>query len=314
MANIRKLSPSELSDMMDRMNPISATRFYNKCMTNPDTPDANIALIKQYRAQNPEKFASMEQMNGNRRYQGSWLASTGDMSRRSFREDRIVDSDGYSYDKFGNRFDNRGNNTAGFHDGGSEPFQGNGNPNGFSNYYGAGRQMRSGGFFGRRNNRDRRPINEARSYEELGQRLMSFDSDIARTRYFMKVAKNPETNPETLNNLVRFRNNNPQMFASDDDAVAHGPTMQPRRGGWGNHWKSKDEFDSMTPKKQKFFVRAFQGRNRARNTAYGLRVMTNPVTSVEDKQAMSEVVNENPSLFFKQTSDYNSYGNQQGRA
>ena len=55
----------------------------------------------------------------------------------------------------------------------------------------------------------------------------------------------------------------------------------------------------MSPKKQKFFVRAFQGRNRARNTAYGLRVMTNPNTSNDDKQAMAEVVNENPGLFFK---------------
>ncbi len=308
MANIRKLSPSELSGMMDKMNPISATRFYNKCMTNPDTPDANISLLKQYRAQNPEKFASMEQMGGNRRYQGSWLASNGGMGRRWFREDRIVDSDGYSYDNFGNRFDNRGNMTGGYHDGGSEPFQGNGNPNGFSNYYGAAYQRPRQGFF-RRN--QRKPIGEARSYEELGSRLMSFDSDIARTRYFLKVSKNPETNPETLNNLVRFRNNNPQLFASDDDAIANGPTMQPRKGGWGNHWKSKEQFDSMTPKKQKFFVRAFQGRNRARNTAYGLRVMTNPVTSSEDKQAMSEVVNENPGLFFKQTSDYNGYQNGQ---
>ncbi len=299
--------------MMDGMNPIRATRFYNKCMTNPDTPRANIDLLMQYRAQNPEKFASVDQTKPeDRRYWGSWIADGG-LSRRHFRDERIFDSDGYSYDKFGNRFDNRGNNMAGFNDGGSERFQGNGNPNGFSNYYGAGRQMRSGGFFGRRNNRDRRPINEARSYEELGQRLMSFDSDIARTRYFMKVAKNPETNPETLNNLVRFRNNNPQMFASDDDAVAHGPTMQPRRGGWGNHWKSKDEFDSMTPKKQKFFVRFFQSRNRARNTALGLRVMTNPQSSPEDKQAVTEVVNENLGLFFKNTTDYNGYQNQQNR-
>ena len=48
-----------------------------------------------------------------------------------------------------------------------------------------------------------------------------------------------------------------------------------------------------------FRIRRFHGRNRARNTAYGLRVMTNPNTSNDDKQAMAEVVNENPGLFFK---------------
>ncbi len=30
--------------------------------TNPDTPDANLELLRQYRAQNPDRFLSDEQM------------------------------------------------------------------------------------------------------------------------------------------------------------------------------------------------------------------------------------------------------------
>lgn len=297
MPTPRKLSPSELSSMMDGMSPQRATRFYNKCMTNPDTPKENVDLLMQYRAQNSQKFLSEDQMRGNRGMKGSW--NFGRNLSGGFRErgTDVFDSDGFSYDGYGNRYDYRGNMTGGYNDGGSEAFQGNGRANGFSRYYGAANQRPRRGY--------RKPVSEARSYEELGQTLMSFDSDVARTRYFMKVANNPETNPDTLNNLVRFRNNNPQIFASDETAAAHGPTKAPRKGAWSGFWKSNDEFNSMAPKKQKFFVRAFQGRNRARNTAYGLRVMTNPETSIEDKQAMSEVVNENPGLFFKSASQGN---------
>lgn len=301
MNDIRKLSPSELSQMMNGMSPQRATRFFNKCMTNPNTPTENIALLRQYRDQNPDRFLSEDQMRGNRGQKGSWNFERGfSGGYRNRSNGRVFDSDGFSYDQYGNRYDNNGNMTGGYNDGGSEAFHGNGRANGFSRYYGAANQKPRRGY--------RKPVSEARSYEELGQTLMSFDSDVARTRYFMKVANNPETNPDTLNNLVRFRNNNPQIFASDDTAAAAGPTMRPRQGFWSQFWKSNEEFSSMDGKKQKFFVRAFRGRNRARNTAYGLRVMTNPVSSPEDKKAMAEVVNENPGLFFKSTSEYDGQG------
>ena len=138
MAQPRKLSPSELSQMMSSMSPQRATRFFNKCMTNPDTPQENILLLRQYRDQNPDRFLSDDQMKGNRGFKGSWTFGrgfSGGYRERSF--GRVYDSDGFSYDQYGNRYDARGNNTAGYHDGGSEQFQGNWSPNGFSEYYGA---------------------------------------------------------------------------------------------------------------------------------------------------------------------------------
>lgn len=292
MAQPRKLSPSELSQMMSGMSPQRATRFYNKCMTNPDTPQENINLLRQFRDQNPQMFLSEDQMKGDRGYKGSWVFGKGFSG--GFREKPwggVRDSDGFSYDAHGNRYDNYGNLDTGFTDGGSERFQGNGRANGFSNYYGAAYQ--------KPRRPRRKPIGEVRSYEELGQTLMSLDSDVARTKYFNKVIQNMESNPETMANILRFRDNNPQIFASDEEAKAAGPVKKPAKGFWSNFWKSQDEFDAMAPKKKKFFVKAYQGRNHARNTAYGLRVMTNPETSNEDKEAMAAVVNENPGLFFK---------------
>lgn len=287
--NLQKLTPSEVTRMFNGMSPLKATRYYNKCMTNPDTPRENINILRQYRDQNPNKFLSDDQMRG-QKSKGTWFVENGFGSGRR-KSGRVYDSDGFSYDINGNRYDINGNLDTGFTDGGSERFQGNGRANGFSNYYGAAYQ--------KPRRPRRKPISEARSYEELGQTLMSLDSDVARTKYFNKVIQNMESNPETMANILRFRDNNPQIFASDEEAKAAGPVKKPVKGFWSNFWKSQDEFEAMAPKKKKFFVKAYQGRNHARNTAYGLRVMTNPDTSLEDKEAMAAVVNENPGLFFK---------------
>ena len=55
----------------------------------------------------------------------------------------------------------------------------------------------------------------------------------------------------------------------------------------------------MTPKEKKFFVKAFQGRNRNGNSSYALKVLTNPEASPEDKQAVVSVVQKNPDLYFR---------------
>ncbi len=77
MAQPRKLSPSELSQMMSSMSPQRATRSYNKCMTNPDTPQENLMLLRQYRDQNLDRFLSEDQMRGNRGFKGSWTFGKG---------------------------------------------------------------------------------------------------------------------------------------------------------------------------------------------------------------------------------------------
>ena len=288
--DFQKFTPSEVTRIFRGMSPLKATRYYNKIMTNPDSPKENIDLVMQYRQQNPQKFLSDEQMRSQRNT-GVWSAERG-FGGGYRRRGRNYDSDGFSYDQYGNRYDNRGNSTDGFNDGGSERFQGNWSPNGFSEYYGAHSQRP-------RFRRQRKPISEARSPQEVESTIRGLRSNVARTKYFDTVIGNPESNIETVDNLIAFRDANPHLFASEEE-VAAAPRQSSGRGGfWSTFWKPQEEFAAMSPKKQKFFVRAFQGRNRARNTAYGLRVMTNPNTSNDDKQAMSEVVNENPGLFFK---------------
>ena len=141
------------------MSPLKATLYYNTILTNPDSPKENIDLVMQYRQKNLQKFFSDEQMRSQRNtgVQSAERGFEGGYRRRG----RNYDSDGFSYDQYGNRYDNRGNSTDGFSDGGSERFQGNWSPYGFSEYYGVLNQRP------RRSFGPRKPISEARSPQEV---------------------------------------------------------------------------------------------------------------------------------------------------
>ncbi|MBE6521872.1 MAG: hypothetical protein E7Z62_01900 [Thermoplasmata archaeon] len=303
---IQRLSPSEATRIFAGMSPLRATRYYNKIMTNPNTPQENLSIVRQYRDQNPQKFLSDEQM-ASQKNTGSWLRGRG-YSGGYRPRGMVQDSDGFYYDQnTGQRFTPYGRDD-GFQDGGDgRRFQGNGRANGFSRYYGAANQRPRNGYFNA-DRGQRRPISDVRSYDDLYQTVSGLKSDVARTRYFQKVLGNPQTPEETKVNLVRLRNNAPHMFAPDDVAQAAGPQVQ-RKGFWAAHWKSQEEFDSMTPKEKKFFVKAFQGRNRNGNSSYALKVLTNPEASPEDKQAVTSVVQKNPDLYFKRKGgrQYNRY-------
>ncbi|MBQ7979434.1 MAG: hypothetical protein IJ248_06770 [Candidatus Methanomethylophilaceae archaeon] len=304
---IQVLSASETSRIFGGMSPLKATRYYNKIMTNPNTPKQNIDIVRQYREQNPQKFLSDEQlMSQGRGNTGVWSRGRG-FSGGYRPKNMVQDSDGFYYDQNGQRYDFNVTPDGQIQDGGSGyRFQGNGRANGFSRYYGAAYQRNWVNNGRGRGRRQQKPISEVRSYDDLYQTLSSLKSDVARTRYFQKVIGNPQTPEESKQNLVRLRNNAPHIFASDDVAQAAGPQVQ-RRGFWAAHWKSQEEFDAMAPKEKKFFVKAFQGRNRGGNASYALKVLTNPSASPEDKQAVTNVVQQNPDLYFKRKNGRNPY-------
>jgi len=367
----QKLTPSEVTRMFSGMSPLQRTRYYNKCMTNPNTPPANVNLLMQYRAQNADLFLSEEQMAGSRKSKGSWVAGKGFSGGwRDGSNGRVYTSSGYSYDNNGKYYDPSGNEAGGWRDGGpdpdeygfvygddfikgrrSAPFQGDGrfrrqrkpidqprsslelvetlkglgspvrgrrylesivqnegsNPETIENarkllasnspLIATDEQMaawtpkaRSGrGIF------SRRPVNEARSAEDIAGLMGRLRSNVARTRYYDKVIGNPESNEQTVSNLMAFRNANQNMFASDEEAQA-APRGTGRRASF---WKSKEEFDGMSPRKKYFFVGAVHRNSRSKNTAYGLRVITDPDTTPDDREAMTQVVRENPLLFFR---------------
>ena len=362
------LSPSEVSRIFGGMSPLQATRYYNKCMTNPNTPDANLDLLRQFRSQNPNKFLSEDQMKGYRKSQGSWISGRGYSGGYRNGGNGRVYSDGYSYDSQGNAYDPSGNMMGGWQDGGSErhffprkdsyatgggffrrkqkpigqarsveeigeilkgfndPIRGRmyldriiGNPDSNpetvknamhflevgSTFIANDQQMaqfkmnrqqnpgyQSGG---RRRFFSRKPIEEVRSPRDVANTVTHLRDNVARTRYFDKVINNPSSNIETVDNLIAFKDAHPELFASPEE-VANAPHRDSMRSRF---WKPKEEFDSMSPSKKKFFVGAVNRNNRAKNTAFSLRVITDPETKTSDRQAMVEVVRENPLLFFK---------------
>lgn len=277
-----RLTPSEVTRVFSGMSPLKATRYFNKCMTNPGTPDQNLDLMRQYRRQNPDRFLSDDQMKG-QWFRGSWPAGRGySGGYRDRSNGRVYRNDGSSCDNLGREYGADGSESGGYRDGGY-----------------SGRRT-SGRSYWPRTAAPRKDPALERSPEEIAQVLTGLRSNVARTRYFQTVMRNPQSHEATVARLFDFRQKHPELFVSDQEAL-----NAPRRSGglfsgfrWSSLWKSQEEFDALPPKKKKFFVGAFRRRNRSKNTAYGLRVLVNPTTPVGDKQAMVETVNENPLLFF----------------
>lgn len=368
----QRLTPSEVTRMLSGMSPLQATRYYNRCMTNPNTPDTNLSLLRQFRAQNPDRFLSDEEMAKiPRKAQGSWVSGKG-FSGGYRRKDRVYDSDGFSYDDQGRAYDRFGRESGSWHDGGDADYYGYVTADKIVSRRGSGRPFRRKGkpiseprsieeigetlkgmndpirarfylqkikdnpesnpetvrnaqhfidvgstfiaseeqFEQYKANRAvrpqtagkrgfwqsvRRPVSEARSPDEIAATVTNLRSNVARTRYFDKVISNPESNPQTVDNLIAFKDANPGLFASSEEAA-----NAPREGGFKSRfWKPQEEFDAMSPKERKFFVGAMYRNNRAKNTAYSLRVLTDPDTSQDDRDAMVNVVRRNPLLFFR---------------
>jgi len=130
----QKLTPSEVTRIFSKMSPLKATRYYNKCMTNPNTPQDNVALFMQYREQNTNSFLTDEQMKAHRE-KGSWFAGKGYNGGYCERSNgRTYDSYGDGHDNNGRSYDRYGGEYGGYQDGGSER-RFYGDRNGFSDYY-----------------------------------------------------------------------------------------------------------------------------------------------------------------------------------
>ena len=74
---------------------------------------------------------------------------------------------------------------------------------------------------------------------------------------------------------------------------------KPSASAWRRFRKSQDEFDAMSPKEKKFFVRAYRNRDPSRNAPLFLRILTSKSSSKEDKAAALKVVEDNPGMFYK---------------
>ena len=368
---VQQLSPGDIAQIFKGKTPYQATCYYNKCMTNVNTPDENIALFRQFRTSNPSLFLPDDQVARIRNSKNSPNNRAGINGGFLNRSGGRVYSDGYSYDNHGNSYDPYGNPVGGWQDGGKEreygtafmdsyskgpgffrrkqkpiseprsieelgnilkrmknPIRGrayidsiitnkDSNPETVENakhflavnssFIANDEQMaayrashpkgsrQSGGqrrgFFGL----VRKPIDQARSDAEIQNTLVHLKDNVSRTRYYDKVMANKNSNPETVQRLVAFREANGQLFASAEE-VANAPHRDSMRSRF---WMPKEQFDSMSPTKKRFFVGAVNRNNRAKNCAYGLRVTTDPGTTPEDKAAMTEVVNEHSELFFR---------------
>ena len=328
MASKRKLSASDLSALFQGRDRVRNTKYFHTMLTNPQTPRENLELVDQYRRQHPDQFLTNEEIEANPRIFQRGIKNTYRERGRSYLPD------GTSYNLYnGEGYDRYGSPMDGFHDGGDPDYGYRGS--GYGGGYGGrplGRQkfnrLRQG--FGmppvsRKND----PSKELRP-SDVNKLMYGLKSDYARTRYMQKVISNPQSNPQTVDNLMVFRAQHPQMFVDDSlaDQMASARQMAPQGGyqrprnqyqgrpytrdpgnrpvrrdydreSWGEAWMPKEEYDSLPQTKKSLFTRFFMSRDRNRNSKLALRILSDPQSSQEDASAVREIVNERPKLFFK---------------
>ena len=318
------MSDAEIPALFQGKDRIRNTKYFHTMLTNPNTPRENLEMVDRYRRQHPEQFLTDQEIQANpgiftKRKQQYRVPGRGYLP-----DGRSVNLyNGESYDRYGYPED-------GFHDGGEEyqyrPRE-----------YGAGydrplsrkqfNQLRKG--LGlppvSRKNDPAKPLTAT----EVNNLMFGLKSDYARTRYLQKVRDNPQSNPETVDHLLIWQSQHPQMFVDENIAsqMAQARKMDPKnrspqygrgqyrqgnqyggskpsardydRESWGEAWMAKEEYDSLPDTKKSLFTRFFMSKDRNRNSKLALRILADPQSSQEDATAVREIVNERPKLFFK---------------
>ena len=68
-----------------------------------------------------------------------------------------------------------------------------------------------------------------------------------------------------------------------------------QRGGY----LTPETFSSMSKKEQHYYLASRERNNRAQNSGYALKVIVNPYSESEDRDAMTSVVRGYPLMFFR---------------
>lgn len=347
-------SADELRERLSKMSPVQRTRYYNRCMTNTNTPDEVADFLMHYKREHKDQFASDSSFsfmqnrglsfeswqksdswkrNANKGPSGIGTINVGDYEdgRDAYREfgsrtvsryrnGGVYGKKGYGYGQSrGSYYGGQGNgyrvrkpvseersveeiqqimNGLGTNVRRTQYFNAvmanrDSNADTRANLE-AFRQLNPGLFATDRQidsfkKRNSRPLSEARTANDIAQTMGNIRSKSARTRYFMSVIGNPESNETTKKNLAKFRNDHPEMFVSDESAM---------RFTSNRAYAKPDEFNAMSGKEKHFFTSA-RGRSRAQNSSYALKVLTNPNSNTGDRIAITKVVRRYPQMFFK---------------
>ena len=322
----RKVAPEEVSDLFKGKDRRRNTRYVHTLMSNPDTPEENKELVGQYVVDHPEEFLTDDEIRADpsvlRPRPGRGYRQPG---RGYLPDGRSVNLyNGETYDRYGNPED-------GFHDGGEDfeyrPREYEGIDYGRPLSRKQFNQLRQGMGLPpvRTKNDPAQPISPA----NVNRMMYGLRSNYARTRYVQKVLSNPQSNAQTVNNLMVFRAQHPNMFVDDATASEMARQRSFQRGGyqrpqgqyggypasrdmgsrpvardydresWNAYWMTKEEYDSLPQTKKSLFTRFFMSKDRNRNSKLALKILADPGSSQEEAAAVREIVNERPRLFFK---------------
>ena len=124
------------------------------------------------------------------------------------------------------------------------------------------------------------------SREELRETLSNFGPRRA-VGYVRKVLNNPDSNPGTKRNIRSIIESEPHLLGHID---LENPGRISRKVP--SLYVDDRTFEAMGPRKRFYFGRLRTIGDKDLNCRYGLKVMTSPTSSGDDKKAITELTNE----------------------
>ncbi|MBQ7701199.1 MAG: hypothetical protein IJT54_02220 [Candidatus Methanomethylophilaceae archaeon] len=316
MASNRKLSPTEVRPIFEGKDRRRNTRYYHTMATNPDTPPENMEMVDQFRMDHPEMFLTNEEIEADP------YIFKPKMKRRGYRG-------GYRTADNGETYDPEGNMVGGWNDGGyprqyRDPYR----P---SDYHMTNAQLSGGGVGRPRRRENPRDPSKPLSDIEIDETMKGLQTPYRRTKFFQKVRDNPQSNIDTVDRMILYKDSNPDMFMTDEQVRQYEADRPKRQNGYGNgyntgyrsysngygnrgyvqmprdydrqswdqNWQSKDQFDAMPQEKRSLFSKFIRSRDRNRNSKLALKILSDPNSTQENVQYTKEIVRDHPDIFWR---------------
>ncbi len=326
----RKLSVTELPSIFEGKDRTRNTRYWYTTVTNPDSPRENVEIVDQFRMQNPHLFLTNDEVDANPdilRGRNDWKRRQDFRNGNKFRKDGSVrDSWGDTHDFQGQSYDRFGRPYGSFDDGGSYEYHGYSDSYKPSGFFMTRNQLESNRSRKRKPSRKNDP-SEPLSHSKVNGLMYGLKTDYARTRYLQSVRDNPNSHPQTVANLQRFRDLHPNLFM--DEGQAYRMAVERKTGNvtkgqgrsyftagsqnidisgyqrdydketWDKTWLPKHQFDAMPNRKKSLYSKFVKNRDRNVNSKQALGIVASETARPDDKQYTVEIVREHPAIFFK---------------
>lgn len=314
MPKYEVMTPDDFRARFKNLSPKQATRLAHKIMTNPDSPEKNVRMARAYLKAYPGQYdpSAIKNNRVGRKYEsgkteyGPIKEKTLEQIAATFAKMNPEQAQKYyetSMHNLATPMANRALMTM-YRNQNPDKFnveayrQGNYNKNkpGTGKYWGG---------WGKKKTNTVNRTGQVLSIEDLQRSLNSMGVPHRKRAYLDSIVLNPDSDPITVANARAILAQTNGFGLTDDQMRIWGEThgrnadsAVKKRFFWSRFFKTKTEYDKMSPEEKRIFSTAYAKQDQNANAQYALKYFANPNSTQQEIDAARSVVQQNPGMFF----------------